>query len=936
MRRIGGLGVVAGLVLAAVLASGGGGRLSASEEAAQGVAVVINELQYDPPPSGSESGYEWFELHNPGPSTVDLAGWRIADNLSADTLPDLVLPPGGFAVVAGGEGFAELFPGFGGVLVTLGGSIGNGLGNTGDQLQLLDAAGAVVDAMSYGDNAAFLDPPAPDVAAGHSLERVPAGADTDSAADWQDQPAPSPGEAGGLVRPTDPPTAAPPATLAPGVRVLVNEYLPSPRAVDWDGDGQATRDDEWVELFNAGDALVALRGWQLDDIAEGGSTPFVFPDGAVIAPRGHLVVFKKESGLSLNNDSDSVRLLHPDGSPADAHSFDRSQPDQSIARQADGDPAWTDSLAPSPGGPNGVPATPTPPGGPAPATPTPPGSGSPAPTPFGATGTATGPAPRDEAVFLPLLISEVLYDPELPGADALAEWVELHNRGSEPLSLAGWAIGDRAAWDRLPEAVLPPGGFLVIAAAPAMAERLAGAGASAVALADGAIGNGLANRGDLVRLRGPTGQIADALSYGDKLDAFDPAVPLGPPGASIERIPPGQDSDTAEDWWLQPAPSPGRAGARHEGAPKLLLNEVLPAPGRRDWDGDGQAGHTDEWVELFNGSAYPVSMEGWRIADREAGGWTYDLPALALAPGGYYLAYRAQSGLALDNAADTLRLIRPDGMPADRFQWTASPGYDQSWSRSVDGDGDWTADYAVTPGSANRPRPAEPEPAPRQPWADARAAGLAELRALPAGTRVRARGRVTAPPGPFGAKTAYIGDETAGVMLYLASRGALPALAEGEQVTAVGRLRDYRGEREIVLERLGDLWREGPGRPPPPLVIATGALGEALEGRLVQLAGRVVARSAARLDLDDGSGSARVTIRPGTGMGRLSASPGDRVTVVGIVGQQNSRAQPEGGHRLMPRGPADLLGPASARLPRALPHTGGGGGAGGRCPDGGG
>jgi len=901
----------------------------------QGTSVVINEVQYDPPPSGNETAYEWVEILNTGGAPVPLAGWQIADNFTSDAIPDLTLAPGAFAVLAAGDGFAELFPDFQGTVVAIGGSIGNGLGNSGDQVRLLDPGGRVVDGLSYGDDIALFNPPAPDVAAGHSLERVPAGVDTDTAGDWLDQPAPSPGAAAGNTRPTDAPTAAPPPTLPPGATVVLNEHLPAPRSVDWDGDGQATRDDEWVELFNPGNVTIELRGWQLDDVADGGSAPFTFPAAAVIAPGGHLVVFKRESNLSLNNDTDSVRLLRPDGAVADAHAYSNAKPDQSFARQADGVGPWTDTLVPSPGGPNGGSVTPPPgpsattgarptaTGGPvgtrtvptAPTTPTagatagpgtPPGSGTPT-----APGSATPAAPT---LYLPLLITEVMFDPAPGGNDAAHEWVELYNRGDEAVSLAGWALGDRARWDVLPAAVVPPRDFIVVASS-ASAGALGAGGARVIAAPGGRIGNGLANRGDVVRLRGPTGAPADAVSFGANLDAFDPAVPMGPPGASIERLPPDADTDSAADWWVQPAPSPGRAGARHEGAPRVVLNEVLPAPGRVDWDGDGAAGHTDEWVELYNAAGYAVDLGGWRLEDREADGWEHELPEGArIPPAGFLVVYRAASGIALDNEADTLRLIRPDGVIADRFAWARGAGYDRSWSRTVDGAGEWTAEYTVTPGGPNAPRPPRPAAGDdaagdegregRSDAADppARAAALADLRTLKAGTRVHVRGRVTAPPGVLGERALYIGDETAGVQIYLDEKGAaLQALDEGTRVLVIGRLKDYHGEREIVVTRMDDLRAEGPGPRLAPVDVATGALGEGVEGRLVRLRGRVVTAGGPTVTLDDGSGPARVVVLRATGIRRPWFDRGAWLAVVGIAGQYARRAPWADGYRLLPR-----------------------------------
>ena len=66
---------------------------------------------------------------------------------------------------------------------------------------------------------------------------------------------------------------APPPTVPAGVRVMLNEHLPAPKDIDWDGDGQVTMADEWVELYNSADVSTDIRGWQLDDVADGGSAP---------------------------------------------------------------------------------------------------------------------------------------------------------------------------------------------------------------------------------------------------------------------------------------------------------------------------------------------------------------------------------------------------------------------------------------------------------------------------------------------------------------------------------------------------------------------------------------------------------------------------------------------------------------------------------------
>jgi hypothetical protein len=172
-------------------------------------AVKISEVLADAGAGGGDAASEWVELYNAGLESVELGGWSLADNVAADTLPPEALPPGAYAVVAASPDLQRQYPAFQGTLVVLvDGRIGNGLANEGDRLLLLDEEGRPVDALSYGVDREFFDPPAPAVAAGHSLERFPADRDTDTAADFRDNAHPSPGS-GPMVMPSPTPTATP-------------------------------------------------------------------------------------------------------------------------------------------------------------------------------------------------------------------------------------------------------------------------------------------------------------------------------------------------------------------------------------------------------------------------------------------------------------------------------------------------------------------------------------------------------------------------------------------------------------------------------------------------------------------------------------------------------------------------------------------------------
>jgi hypothetical protein len=102
----------------------------------------------------------------------------------------------------------------------------------------------------------------------------------------------------------------------------LNEILAGP-ARDWDGSGAfSSRDDEWVELRNAGSMAIDLSGYMLTD---GDSIPRYAFFGSLAAEQ-RMVVYGKDSyawerangfpafGLSLSNSGDRVLLWQVMGS----------------------------------------------------------------------------------------------------------------------------------------------------------------------------------------------------------------------------------------------------------------------------------------------------------------------------------------------------------------------------------------------------------------------------------------------------------------------------------------------------------------------------------------------------------------------------------------------------------------------------------------------
>jgi hypothetical protein len=139
--------------------------------------------------------------------------------------------------------------------------------------------------------------------------------------------------------------------------IVLNEILADPAADlagDANGDGiRDTSDDEFVELFNRGDQVLDLAGWELRDAT---AVRHVFAPGSLVDPGQMFVVFgggvptgipspsvvASTGLLSLNNTGETVSLVDPDGVTGDVHVYGaEANADQSLIRVPDGTGGWT-------------------------------------------------------------------------------------------------------------------------------------------------------------------------------------------------------------------------------------------------------------------------------------------------------------------------------------------------------------------------------------------------------------------------------------------------------------------------------------------------------------------------------------------------------------------------------------------------------------------
>jgi phosphatidylserine/phosphatidylglycerophosphate/cardiolipin synthase-like enzyme len=191
--------------------------------------VLINEFLPAPRALFRE---EWIELYNRGNSTVEFGNWSLDDIPDGGSRPYRI--PAGTSIAPGG------------FLLFNGSTTRLSLGNDGDSVRLLDAAGNVVDSRSFG-------------AAGYdvSFGRFP-----DGGAQWRTFNSPTPGASNG---------EPPPPELSGRALLMTQVYY-----CTYDG-----RHDEFVAVSNPSrDGPAGLDGWAITD----GRSSVRFPRNATIAP----------------------------------------------------------------------------------------------------------------------------------------------------------------------------------------------------------------------------------------------------------------------------------------------------------------------------------------------------------------------------------------------------------------------------------------------------------------------------------------------------------------------------------------------------------------------------------------------------------------------------------------------------------------------------
>jgi len=887
------------------------------------LTVVINEVAWSG--TAASSSDEWIELYNSTGATINLAGWTLAslDGSPAITLMGLI-PAGGYFLLERTDDSPvsdisadQIYSGV--------------LGNGGETLLLKDPGGYVIDSANGNGGAWPAGSASPNYA---SMERVTSFA-ADSDFNWQSNngvyrtgrdasgnplngspkmansttfptltpshtptatPSHTPGPSPTPTN-TGTPTNTPPPSAHSGA-VVVNEIVTDPQQ-DWSGNGfsgvpftgTVSDVDEFVELYIKESGL-DLTGWTIDlldtspvsgDLTSAGAfqTSLYIGSGGTFnntAAGDYLVLGNPRVG-SLNNTllivlKDNLGAVvdeaqigaggAPDGGPSNGNATGPA--DEAIARVPNGRDTGNDIA-------DFVKQAVT-------------------------LGASNGDTPPLTFTPLAVVVNEIAWAGT--SASSSDEWLELYNPTASDIPLAGWLLADGGDLN-----ILFPVGLVIPSNRYLLLERTDDNAVSDLP-ADLIYSGVLSNSGKTLTLRDPAGNVIDTAN------ADEGAWPGGSDStyATMERInPSAADSDAnwqsntgltvnGHDADGNPLRGTPRSANSYSGPPPggyssgVLINEFLPHP----------ASGSEEFIELFNTGGAAIDISGWQLDDASGGSSPYFIPlGTILQPGAFMAFFKSTTDLALNDDGDSVRLLHPDGSIADEVTYDRDPKENVSWARVPDG-GDWNPLGIPTPGGSNQADSGASAPGGLTAPDAASAIPIGMFRPWPDGAWVNVTGRVTVPPALFGQRVIYIQDETGGVVLYL-GRGDWPALAIGQTVSVLGYLRHRSGELQVYIR---NLWHVviGPAEslaPAVPLNLTTAQIGEATEGNLVTVQGRVTKLESQAFWLDDGSGPRRVFFSAATGLQRPKVKRGEIWRVTGMVIEHTTSRDTAAKYRLQPR-----------------------------------
>lgn len=471
-----------------------------------------------------------------------------------------------------------------------------------------------------------------------------------------------------------------------------------------------------------------------------------------------------------------------------------------------------------------------------------------------------------------LKINELCADPKI----GETEWIEIYNSSLINIDLSDFTIEDGTNRPNRLSGIIDADSYLVLEKGTDFSF-------------------GLNNSGDTIILKNAE-EIIDQITYG----SFDAGWGIDNNAMSpnkertISRIPNGIDSNIDKNDFCETQTTQGSKNMRPTYSKMIAINEVVPHPDK---------GANNEFIEIINLDTTEVRLDFWQLDDILGGSAPYSLPeGTKILPGESMVFYKTQTGIALNDSGDSVRLIDPNGDIVSSITFDqALKG--QSFSYFVEG---WFWSLALTPKQKN----VLSSPKAVATKEEISVISIKKARDHNKGEKVKIRGCVTSLPGDISESYFYVEDETAGVQIYNYHKD-FPVLEYGDIIEIFGEISQVSTEARVKSENIAILESSDKVAPQTREVKD---INEETEGRLVFLSGEVISPSGSTFYIQQEEQKIKIVVK-NKNVNKPRLKSGYLVQVKGVVSEYR------GEYRILLYEPNSVKILQSNELPRAGKDT---------------
>jgi hypothetical protein len=304
--------------------------------------IVINEIMYNPEEAGSDTT-EYIELINSGSEIVDIGRWSFGKGLMYTfPIPTLLNPDDFLVVTVDSNALKNTY----GEIDLLHQWKSGALANSGEDIVLVNAAGAMVDSVTYGTGG---DWPSEPNGHGPSLELIDPALDNDLARNWKSSDT-------GIAQKGTPGTVNSVFVQRTDHTIFINEFMIDNKNTIEDSTDKNF--DPWIELYYGGQSDIHLSGYYItkdpenpvqcllsDTIMGKGSFLIIWCDNDMADPGVHANFHLNENdrflGLYFVTGTDTIAI--------DTLTFPLQSTDISYGRNPDGGEEFSFYSTPTPG-----------------------------------------------------------------------------------------------------------------------------------------------------------------------------------------------------------------------------------------------------------------------------------------------------------------------------------------------------------------------------------------------------------------------------------------------------------------------------------------------------------------------------------------------------------------------------------------------------------